>query len=149
MPTYKEQIEQIIGQPIEIKRWRVESFMSKTHEEGSWEIWIDKQIIAGFKLVCMPGCCGIVVSTGAYVAAHQQGKGLGTLLNQMRVQIAWQLGYTVMICTDVEGNEPQRVILRTNGWDNIWYFTNRRTQNVVNVDMIDLFDTRVSLGFEL
>lgn len=147
--AYKDQISALFNNaPVTIQKLSLESFMSKTSEEGMYYVYVNKEIVAGFKLVCMPGCCGIVVSTGAFVFNNYRRKGLGTLLNRMRQQMAWDLGYTVMACTDLNNNTPQQRILFHMNWDKIWQFVNRRTGNRINVHMIDLEDTGVALGFD-
>ena len=94
--------------------------------------------IASFKLVPMPNCCGICVSTQANVHKDYQGKGIGTLLNSIRIDIARYLGYGCLMCTDVERNESQRRILSRNGWKDVYKFVNPRTQNTIFVSVINL-----------
>lgn len=95
-------------------------------------------VAAKFSLVPMINCCGIVVSTQAEVTSGFQGKGLGTLLNSFRIDLARHKGYGVLLCTDVESNEPQRRVLKKNGWKDIFKFVNPRTKNVVCISVINL-----------
>lgn len=95
-------------------------------------------IIASFTLVQLNGCCGICVSTGALVDTNFQGKGLGTLLNNFRQEIAKCQGYTVLLCTDQDKNERQRAILKKNGWKDVYKFTNKRTGNLLNITIKEL-----------
>lgn len=150
--SYKDKIEELVGEPIKVTRIRIESYMSKTYEEGMWTIHTAAErpkLVALFKLVCLPGCCGVVVSTGAFVDTSFRGRGLGTLLNQMRQQMTYDLGYTVLLCTDVESNEPQQRILQSQGWMPREAFVNRRTGNRVLMHTIHLSDTGTELGFSL
>lgn len=152
--TYQEQIEQIVGKATELRRYRVESYMGKSQEEGYWVLGFvgDRTAapIARFKLICMPGCCGIVISTDACVYSDYRRKGLGTILNNMRRQIAWQFGYTAMICTDVMVNIPQQRILKRNGWNTLFHFVNRRTENAVSMHgTMTVTSTGVDVGYDL
>lgn len=94
--------------------------------------------VANFSLVAMPGCCGIVVSTGAGVMPRYREKGVGTLLNQFRIELAQAAGYGAMICTDVVQNRPQQRILLNNGWEEVFTFTNPRTDNIVAIHAINV-----------
>lgn len=146
--TYRNQIMTMFNATlVGLTKRPVESYMSKTQEEGVYILWINAHIAAGFTLVCMPGCCGIVISTNCYVVQHYQCKGLGTLLNTMRKQIAWEMGYTVLMCTDVVDNAPQQRILSKNGWQSVFGFINRRSGNTVHADTFELEDTGIALGF--
>lgn len=96
--------------------------------------------IASFKLVEMPGCCGICISTGASVDGAYRNRGLGKVLNQFRKEIANYLGYTVLLCTDVDKNVAQKRILDKEGFKHVHQFTNKRTGNVVNISVFDIED---------
>jgi len=99
---------------------------------------IKDKVIAEFTLVPMIGCCGICVSTRASVIPEYRGKGLGTLLNLLRIDIAREAGYSILLCTDIEKNEYQRKILRANGWRDLTSFINKRTKNHVYISCINL-----------
>lgn len=94
--------------------------------------------IARFYLTELPGCCGVCVSFGAYIAISFRKKGLGTLLNKVRQHIAYEYGYTCFLCTDIDTNEPQKKILSAEGFDTVFDFTNARTGNRVNISCLDL-----------
>ena len=91
--------------------------------------------ITQFYLTQLPGCCGICVSTGAYVFADYRKKGVNKLTNGLRQAIAKTVGYTVLLCTDKADNEPEKRTLRACGWQDIFRFTNSRTQNVVDISV--------------
>lgn len=116
------------------------SYMEKL-PVGRWKLTYTSRIgglIASFELHPMINCCGICVSTQAYVVQQERGKGLGTLLNQFRIDIARHNGYSLLLCTDIVSNSPQRSILKANGWRDIHSFVNRRTGNTVAVSVITL-----------
>lgn len=94
--------------------------------------------VASFSLRQLPGCCGVLVSYHGRVYNPYRKMGIGTLLNQMKIDIARVWGYTTLLCTDVIDNQPQRKILGKNGWKDIHTFTNKRTGNLVAITVRDL-----------
>lgn len=105
---------------------------------GEYKLTIAGEVLASFKLYPMIGCCGICVSTQAFVNPSFRGRGLGTLMNSIRIDIARYNGYSLLLCTDIEKNEPQRKILKSNGWKDIHKFINKRTQNTIFISVINL-----------
>ncbi len=104
-------------------------------------------LVSSFSLVAMPGCCGICVSINSLVVSEFRGKGLGSLLNSMRKQIAWDMGYSLLMCTNLSDNIPQKKILSKNGWEVLKVFFNQKTGKEVEIQTVDLSDTGVSVGF--
>ena len=96
------------------------------------------RVAASFELHPMINCCGICVSTKAFVAEGFRRKGLGTLLNNLRIEIARLNGYGLLLCTDVESNEAQRKVLAKNGWKDVHDFVNPWTQNKVFISVVNL-----------
>ena len=96
------------------------------------------KIISQFKLIQMPGCCGICISTGTYVNPDFRGKGVNIILNNFRIDIATYLGYGLLMCTDLKSNIPQMKTLDKNGWKHIHEFKNPRTGNILNVTIKEL-----------
>lgn len=137
--TFLEQIEQIVGNPVELVR-----------DEGNYAVVLrdvrPSHSVAWFQLDQLQGCCGVLVSYHAAIGLRYRGKGLGYLLNKMRQQIAWNRGYTVLICTDVLHNEPQQKILERNGWTKLTAFENRRTGNDVGLHIKHLEDSGIQIG---
>lgn len=119
------------GQQIRHTRWNAWS-------EGSYKVLIGKATLSTFELYKMPHCCAIIVSCKAFVAPQFRGKRVGTLLNSFRQDIGRALGYSLMMCTDIEQNEHQRKLLKTNGWKDIYDITNKRTGNRVYISVINL-----------
>lgn len=93
---------------------------------------------AQFTLIQMVNCCGIMVSTVARVDEEYRHRGLGTLLNKLRMDIARDLGYTILLCTDIIKNEYQRKILAKNKWEDIFKFVNKKTNNEIAISVIKL-----------
>jgi GNAT superfamily N-acetyltransferase len=95
----------------------------------------NSRYVSNFTFSPMPGNCGIVVSNGVFVHPEWRKRGLGKLLNLVRIDIASMLGYGALLCTDVLDNIPQQKILGSNGWADIYRFINPRTKNNISVHM--------------
>ena len=96
------------------------------------------KIISQFKLIQIPGCCGICISTGTYINPEFRGKGVNIILNNFRIDIATYLGYGLLMCTDLKSNTSQMKTLDKNGWKHIHEFKNPRTGNILNVTIKEL-----------
>ena len=105
---------------------------------------IEECTLATFSLSELPGCCGVVVSHGTWIIAGYRNKGLGTLLADIKIEIAKYWGYTIMLCTDIAGNTPQRKILDSNNWKTIGSFINKRTGNDINIDVKHLYSGEIT-----
>ncbi len=86
-------------------------------------------VFSSFKLAKFPGNCGIIVSTAAMVYGPYRNKGLGTLLNALRIDMATKLNYSIIICTAKEFNFPEQRVLDKNQWEILLEFKNPRTAN--------------------
>lgn len=139
---YREQINKILGlNQWELTETRTKMDWSQKLDTGMYQLvqtFGKKEKIASFELYPMIHCCGICVSTQASVAPQYQGRGLGTLLNSLRIDIARFAGYGLLLCTDIESNTYQRKILARNGWKDIHKFINPRTKNTIFVSVINL-----------
>lgn len=103
---------------------------------NSYKIVDDKDnIITSFKLGQLHGCCGVCVSFNTDVSEKFRKKGINKIGNKLRQEIARVCGYTVLLCTDVESNVPQRKTLETEGWQKLFTFVNSRTNNQVNISV--------------
>jgi hypothetical protein len=94
--------------------------------------------IASFKLYALPHCCGVMVSSQAFVAHKWRKRGIGQALNEMRQDLGRFYGYSVMLCTDVVDNEVQRHILQKAGFQDLMQFNNKRTGHQVAISAISL-----------
>jgi hypothetical protein len=104
----------------------------------AWREFVGFRYIATFRMSQLNGCCGVCVSYNVQTSEAYRGRGIGKLLNQLRVQIADYLDYTVLLCTDVQQNTAQRKIIAKNSWKDIHTFVNKRTNNTVNISVINL-----------
>lgn len=94
----------------------------------------------GFRLVQMPGCCGICILTGLWVQHTLQSKGLGSCLVSFAKEVAASAGYTTLFGTDIACNEPSSKLAEAQNFKTVFEFTNARTDNDVKVWMINLLD---------
>jgi len=96
--------------------------------------------IALGNIVGMTGCCGACISTASYVYDKYRNRGIGSIMNRVRAEVAREFGYTVMICTDVIDNYPQQQVLKKNGWVHIASFVNNRTGHDIGIHIKALRD---------
>lgn len=94
--------------------------------------------IAKFKLLQMPGCCGICISTGVATYNDFKKLGINKLLNKFRIQIAKECGYTILMCTDLQDNIGELKTLEANDWKHLLTFTNYKTNNKLNLTIKEL-----------
>ena len=144
---YIKQLEDLLNISIEIqislkgKFEKIESYnlvYVKNSEGSIFKIISNNTIISQFKLIQMIGCCGICVSTGVYVHNEYRNKGVNTILNNFRIDIAKELGYGLLLCTDVSNNTAEVKTLDKNGWKHVYNFKNPRTSNKINISIKEL-----------
>jgi|SRR5579871_1207961 len=143
MKTYDRKIKRLLELPTGTKlSWEYSAQGGRTGE-GLWTLRCyahTHEPIAQFTIQQMLGCCGVCISTAARVYAPYTKRGLGTLLNEMRLGMAKRLGYGVMMCTDVSTSLGTKKILAANGWTTVWQFRNPRTGRTVIMSIRDLAD---------
>ena len=105
---------------------------------GVFEVKVLDKTISTFKLYQLPHCCAIAVSCNAKVFTQFQNNRIGTLLNSFRQDLCRVLGYSSLMCTDIEQNINQRKLLATNGWKDIYNVINKRTNNRVYISIINI-----------
>lgn len=136
---YKKQISKALGFiDWDIIQNEYKTSFSEKFVAGKYDLIRGKTIVSSFELVPMINCCGIIVSTRVVVTEDFRNRGLGTILNSLRIDIARNLGYGLLLCTDVVDNIPQQRILIANGWKSIEEFINPRTKNRVAIHTIKL-----------
>lgn len=134
---YRVQLTNLVGD-FTLKESTSKVDYSEKLPLGKWSLKKGGDKIAYFELYPMINCCGICVSTRAEVAERWKHKGLGTILNSLRIDIARANGYSVLMCTDDQANEYQRKILVRNGWQDVHSFVNARTKHRVAISLINL-----------
>ena len=118
-------------------------FKEEWQEESNWElgdyqVCFGSSIISTFKLYQLPHCCAYMVSCNVSVRELYRNMRIGTILNQLRQDIGRLLGYSSIICTDIEQNVNQRKLLKTNGWKDVHNVVNKRTNNRVYLSIINI-----------
>lgn len=154
--SYLDIIQELVNTntKIQVELIKRSKYYTDKSEQGRFNILIGltsdpNLVVASFELICLPGCCGIVISTDAIVNEKYRNLGLGTLLNEMRIGIAYQWDYPLILCTDNIKNIPQQKILEKNGWNNIHKFYNNRTANDVSIHICATKKLVRPLGFKL
>lgn len=89
---------------------------------------------ASFKLEHMAGCGGILISHDSYVTFNERKKGLGALMQEMKLWIANKLQAGMLLATVIVGNEREESLLTKNGWQKVGpTFRNVHTENEVQM----------------
>jgi hypothetical protein len=94
--------------------------------------------ISQLKLVELPGCCGVAVSTGLSVSHEYTNKGIGNLMQQIRDYVARRLNYGKIIATVVVGNKSEEHLLKKFGFVSTPEFTNPKTGHRIRLWEKDL-----------
>ena len=139
---YKPELERLCGAPITIDK----NHIATIGKFGAWEYMVRcpdpikrwANLVSCWIMTELPGCCGACVSLNAIVYTSYEGKGIGTILNKLRIDMAREDGYGLLICTDEKNNEHQRRILAKNGWKDVDEWVNPRTTHTVKLSAIHL-----------
>lgn len=91
------------------------------------------KLVTKFILSPMAGCNGVCIARKVIIAPEHRGNGYGSIFCNLRGILAFQLGYSAIICTVVKGNIPQEKIMAKNGYKNVGLFNNFRTGNDIYV----------------
>lgn len=105
---------------------------------GNYVVSISKSTISTFKMYQMPHCCAYAISCNVYVEQRFRNKGIGKILNRFRIDAAKLMGFSALLCTDVDHNGFQRKVLEANNWIDVHTIINSRTDNVVHLSAINL-----------
>lgn len=140
--TVRKELEERLDAILGAGKWKMWASHPQKPGESSTLIYLAREDASGYVaygyLSPFPGCCGLVVSWGAQVTFLFRHKGIGAIMNLVRIDYARSLGYGQLICTDKTINDPQRRILAKNGWKDILEFTNPRTHNHIAVSVVKL-----------
>ena len=99
--------------------------------------------IACGSLVPLVGCCGVIISTGAWVNKEWEKRGIASLMHEMRIEIAKEGEFSLMECTiilndKIEHYLRQRILLTNHSWKLVKSFVNSRTGNTIGVFTLDI-----------
>lgn len=130
-----EEIEKYTGVPVIVTAHVADGrvYVAIKGSIGESSRYPFKSILAEFHLMQLPGCCGVVVSTGSWIIPELRGKGFGSYLNTLRQDLARDLDYGYILCTDISTNLPQRALLKRQGWSDLTLFRNPKTGNEVYI----------------
>ena len=152
--TYLQKIAELMGltnlDSLDVEYNSSPLYSNLSTLQGDFSIKMGNTQVASFSLYPFPGCQrGVVISTGSTVAAKFQKKGIGTLLNEMRLDIAKKWMYSLVICTDRLDNAAQQKILKKNGWRKVEEFVNLENKNKLALHVATPTNGKYDLGFEL
>lgn len=114
--------------------WNVKGLSIDTSFIVQWQ-QSDKAVTFGrFTLAPMPGCCGVVVSTGSYIEPYQRGQyNPSRWFHSLKAETARHFGYTTMIMTTQLRNIPEVVGASHCGWKFHEFFRNKRTGHDIGI----------------
>lgn len=90
--------------------------------------------LARFTLKEQINCCGILVSTDTFIAEQMRGRGIAHEFMNLKIAIAKEFGYSLLMATVDIGNNPAEVhILEKFGWKKVDEFINKRTRHTLGI----------------
>jgi hypothetical protein len=100
---------------------------------GGRRVFYDAHV-ATFTLQQLPGCGGVLLSHNSYVTLGEQGKGVGSFLQEMKMWIAAKLEAGMLLATVTCGNTAEEGLLEKHGWFRLGLpFRNVHTENKVQL----------------
>lgn len=107
----------------------------KTYDDGHGKLvkWTSTPQVANFKLIEMPGCCGVLVSTNSFVQTEYSGRGIGTFLQSVKEWFAVKMQVGLLIATVVNDNKAEERVLNKTGWVPVSSLLNPKTGRLINV----------------
>jgi GNAT superfamily N-acetyltransferase len=125
---YLNKIASILGLPdgkVTIQTFHESKYVGPDHynfmtnSDGSmktYHVYVDAlHMIGGFSLCQLPET-NIMWSSGAFVYEKYQRKGIGAILNKLRIHMAASMGCDYILCSVRFNNHKQVGLLRKNGW---------------------------------
>jgi hypothetical protein len=113
--------------------------------DGTWgsgvthfAVTVNRGYKAYFSLATLPGCCGIAILTNMSVNVWFRKKGLGTILQELAVELAKAYGYGVLICTYLPESLGSSGLIKKLRWKKALSFYNPRTTNTVTLKTLRL-----------
>lgn len=102
-------------------------------EEGRFRIYCEATEVARFRLRRSLQCSGIVVPYGVVVNQAYRSRGIGQILERLRLNAAQEAGFGIALMTTRADNAAQIHIARKNGWQDAGIFTNPLTGHRVQL----------------
>ena len=90
--------------------------------------------VASFILEFLPSCGGVLLSNNSWVNQAFRGKGVGSLMQEMKMWIANKLEVSMLLATVIVGNEAEEALLGKHGWKPVGpSFRNVHTENDIRM----------------
>jgi hypothetical protein len=143
LDTHKQEIEALFGGPISFlispgsTTWHQGIYVGLRCTQGR-DVYRWPATFAHFHLSEVAELPGVIFSGGAWVTPKYTKRGIGSLLNKIRIEIGRSCGASLLLCTARQDNTPQRKVLIKNGWQHLMKFTNRGTSEKVFLAAYDL-----------
>lgn len=98
-----------------------------------------REDVGQFTLAPLPGCCGVVVSTGSWLHTKQRGlQYISVSFHEIKELVARHFGYSLMLSTVQLRNLPQIISGSKAGWKYIHHFRNKRTDHDLTLGLKEL-----------
>lgn len=111
----KPELERLVGGIVDMDQFDGDgSRFVFVHKHNAGDEYGD--YVGAFTLSQFTDCEAVVVSHDVFVTTPFQKRGIGTLLNRLRQDMARRAGYGMMICTARVDNEAQNTVLDRAGW---------------------------------
>lgn len=104
---FEKALSEKVGEAVEVTRYSSRYYVQTKD---------NKQGVAVFEMVQLPGCCAFAVSCHTEIYEKFRGKGIAPILQELKAEIARKSGYTGMFATITDDNEAQKKILPKSGW---------------------------------
>jgi hypothetical protein len=139
--SYLDELKEAVGQSVTLD--------FAENSDGGTHFWLDNSVsstVAEWHMVQLPGCCGVMVCYNSYVSMSWQGRGIGGIVARLKKKLAYDMGYTLLLATDILENEPNMKIFEKASLKMVASFENRRTDNQVGVFAVELIGDPTPYG---
>lgn len=123
----------ILAECEEADEYQQEKGFETTTEFKLYHIRSEKILIGGFCFTTLPGCCGVVVSSGTWLTEHTKHSGLSNPFRELKEEIAKKCGYSMMIATTDMSKIPSVGNMIKSKYNIFKVFTNKRTNNLLGI----------------
>jgi len=96
------------------------------------------QIVASFTFKTFPGNASIQIVSNAFIQYKYRNRGIGTLMNQCRIDIGKALELSALMCTVASYNVFQLRIMEKNGWTRSYTLKKKGQNSEVHIYIYDL-----------
>jgi len=136
--SLEQRIVQALELSISLEQRIVQALELSSPEEGAYRLNWNGTDVARFRLRRSPECSGIGIPWAVKVAPAFQGRGIGQILERMRIDALRAAGFGMALMTTRADNEVQNHIASKVGWEKTARFYNRFTKHDVIVWIMPL-----------